>query len=105
MKIRMKDQYYNGQSKRGILLKDDIVLPNCRNEKQRQKWKEHFDNGTITKQVYDRRRAALFSKQRLTGESPTQIQLDLHHGDLVVMHGEDLQKYYEVCEVPPPPSI
>ncbi|KAJ5992296.1 hypothetical protein N7451_008020 [Penicillium sp. IBT 35674x] len=95
MKIRMKHQHYNGQSRRGVLLKNDIVLPNCMNAKQRQKWKDQFENGTITKEVYDRRRTALFRKQRLTGESPTQIQLNLQHGDLVVMHGEDLQKYYE----------
>ncbi|KAJ6110661.1 hypothetical protein N7486_002896, partial [Penicillium sp. IBT 16267x] len=95
MKIRMKDQYYNGQSKRGVLLKDDIILPNCTNENQRQKWKEQRENGTITKEVYDLRRTALFRKQGLTGEAPTQIQLTLHHGDLVVMHGEHLQKYYE----------
>lgn len=100
MKIRMKHQYYNGQSRRGVLLKNDIVLPNCTNEKQRRKWKDQFENGTITKEVYDRRRTTLFRKQRLTGESPTQIQLDLQHGDLVVMHGEDLQKCYEVREVP-----
>ncbi|KAJ5786325.1 uncharacterized protein N7503_011537 [Penicillium pulvis] len=95
MKIRMKHQYYNGQSRRGVLLKKDIILPNCTNEKQRQKWKDQFENGTITKGVYDRRRTTLFRKQRLTGESPIQIQLDLQHGDLVVMHGEDLQKCYE----------
>lgn len=102
MKIRMKDQYYNGQSKRGVPLKNDNVLPNCRNEKQRRKWKQQFDDGTITKQVYDRRRIVFFGKQRSTGESPIQIQIDLHHGDLIVMHGEGLQKYYEVCGVPPP---
>jgi alkylated DNA repair dioxygenase AlkB len=30
------------------------------------------------------------------GEAPIEIKMELNHGDLVVMHGENLQKYYEV---------
>ncbi|KAJ5673085.1 hypothetical protein N7507_002212 [Penicillium longicatenatum] len=95
MKIRMKDQYYNGQSKRFVVLKDDIILPNCRNEKARRDLKKQYEDGIITKAVYDQRRTSLFNKQGSSGEAPAQIQLTLHHGDLVVMHGENLQKYYE----------
>ncbi|KAJ5765376.1 hypothetical protein N7520_004935 [Penicillium odoratum] len=95
MSLRMKPKYYHGRSKSGVLPKDDIVLPGCRLEKRRLTLKKQFKKGTIDRDTYDRRRATAFQHENLTGEAPVSVVMNLHHGDLVVMHGENLQKYYE----------
>lgn len=96
MYIRMKYKYYHGFSKARKLLDDDPVLQGCRFENERRILKEQFKSGEITEDIYNRmRREVLFKNGR--GEAPPVIKMVLNHGDLVVMHGENLQKYYEVC--------
>lgn len=95
MLIRMKYKYFNGCSKAKKLLDDDPVLPGCQLEDQRKELKEQLNRGAITRKEYERRRQEGSKKCRATEASPF-IKMELHHGDLVVMHGENLQKYYEV---------
>jgi hypothetical protein len=95
MLIRMKYKYYNGFSKAKKMLDDDPVLEGCQLEEHRRELKDKLDSGMITRQVYERRRQEASKKCR-GGEAPPFIKMELHHGDLVVMHGEKLQKYFEV---------
>lgn len=93
----MKYKYYHGFSKARKLLDDDPVLQGCRFESERRTLKEQFKTGEITKDAYDTLRRAVLLKHGRNGEASPIIKMTLNHGDLVVMHGESLQKYYEVC--------
>lgn len=102
MFVRMKYKYFNGSTRRaeprqiGTLLQNDPVLKDCMFEGERRTLKEEFDAGEISQSDYDDSRRAL-AMGRKGREAPVTIKMELNHGDLVVMHGEDLQKYYEVC--------
>jgi hypothetical protein len=102
MLIRMKYKYFNGSTRKadtksiGTLLQDDPVLKDCMFEDERKSLKKELHDGDISQDEYDASRRAL-SKGRKGKEAPATIKMELHHGDLVVMHGEKLQKYYEVC--------
>ncbi|OQD65990.1 hypothetical protein PENPOL_c005G09227 [Penicillium polonicum] len=105
MFVRMKYKYFNGCTRRaepkqlGNLLQDDPVLKDCMFEGERRALKEEFDAGEISQDEYDDSRRAL-AMGRKGKEAPVTIKMELHHGDLVVMHGENLQKYYEHSVVP-----
>ncbi|CAG8185575.1 unnamed protein product [Penicillium salamii] len=105
MLIRMKYKYFNGATRKvdgtavGTLLQDDPVLKDCKFEYERRKLKDDLEAGAITREGYDRSRWDLL-KGRKGKEAPTAIKMELHHGDLVVMHGENLQKYYEHSVIP-----
>lgn len=99
MYIRMKYKYYHGYSKAKRLLDDDPVLDGCKAHGERLKLKQSLAEQLITKREYGDARRALLQKGR-NGEATPIIKLDLHHGDLVVMHGESLQKYFEHSVIP-----
>lgn len=104
MRIRMKAKYYHGHGIAGAkakakdckLLRDDPVLQNCKHEGERQALKEQYDAGEITRAQYDEARTKIFQQDKKYGQPPILIDMHLKHGDLVVMHGAELQKYYEV---------
>lgn len=91
----MKYKYFNGLSKAKKILDDDPVLPGCQLHEVRAELKEMLNNGEISWKDYERRRLEASKKCRAVEAHPF-IKMELHHGDLVVMHGENLQKYYEV---------
>ncbi|KAJ5381780.1 uncharacterized protein N7496_004208 [Penicillium cataractarum] len=94
MHIRMKDKYYFGISKSHVATSDDPVLPGCINEKERRSLKKSFDKGQITAEDFAAQRVAMLRRPG-SRHSPKLLSLELKHGDLVVMHGAALQKYYE----------
>ncbi|EFR00651.1 hypothetical protein MGYG_03658 [Nannizzia gypsea CBS 118893] len=101
MLIRMKDEYYNGFRKRDnkdkVYLQHDPVLPGCANEEARAEFARKFNSKEITSEEYLAARQALPTSRR---EAPPLCTMALHHGDLAVMHGPDLQKYYEHSVIP-----
>ncbi|KAJ5124416.1 uncharacterized protein N7515_008241 [Penicillium bovifimosum] len=109
MWIRMKQKHFNGAARRvntgdgkavsGNVLQDDPVLKGCRLENERRALKEKFEAGEISHDEYSNSRRTLFATQKWK-QAPPVIKLELHHGDLVVMHGENLQRYYEHSVVP-----
>lgn len=96
MSIRMKDKYYNGCTAAKKLVADDPILPGCAKFDEKKALEQEFQSGQIDKAEYDQQRAAIVSgvKRR---ECPAMCVMELNHGDLVVMHGAQLQKYFEVC--------
>jgi hypothetical protein len=98
MYIRMKAKYYFGVSNSNVPIADDPVLSRCIKEQQRRPLKEDFDAGKISKEIYNKKRKALLSRQN-NRQPPKLLTLELKHGDLVVMHGAELQKYYEVRHI------
>ncbi|OAL69864.1 hypothetical protein A7D00_5903 [Trichophyton violaceum] len=101
MLIRLKDEYYNGFRKRDgkdkIYLQHDPVLPGCANEEARAELARKFNAKEITAEQYLAARQALPTSRR---EAPPMCTMALNHGDLAVMHGPDLQKYYEHSVIP-----
>lgn len=104
MEIRMKTKYYHGyrynRSRLGSYhpVLDDPVLQGCKHEDERRDLKEQYSGNMISKAEYDDARVQLFADKRYQNSTPpVLIRMELKHGDLVVMHGADLQKYYEVC--------
>ncbi|OXV10959.1 hypothetical protein Egran_01280 [Elaphomyces granulatus] len=96
MKVRMKREYYLGFHKsRDDLVKDDPVLVGCCKYEERIALKGEFDNRSITKEQYDQRRTEIFKTVIKPGQVKPLIEMRLQHGDFVVMHGANLQKYYE----------
>lgn len=93
MFIRMKQKYYDGLKKNGSPLDDDPVLEGCKEYESRKRLKDQYKEGLLTEKAYiDERRNILKTKET----PPPIIKMELHHGHIVVMHGADLQKYYEV---------
>ncbi len=101
MHIRMKYKYYFGvsSSKNSPPTPDDPVLPGCWKEDERRPLKAQFEAGLITKDDYDSQRKALLGGKKPSREPPKMLSLELRHGDLIVMHGADLQKYFEVWHI------
>ncbi|KAJ5688953.1 hypothetical protein N7462_003345 [Penicillium macrosclerotiorum] len=94
MTLRMKYGDYFGLSRIGCPIKNDAILEGCKARELRQSLKRRLekDNSAHSRELYDtERRQRLHAK----GEPPVEISMDLRHGDLVVMHGELLQKHYE----------
>jgi len=95
MKVRLKDQYFRGRSKSNKLVTNDPVLVSCGKYEQRKALKDELDNGSITAEEYDQRRTEICRAITRREASPI-INMEIQHGDFVVMHGADLQKYFEV---------
>ncbi|OXV11533.1 hypothetical protein Egran_00707, partial [Elaphomyces granulatus] len=94
MKVRLKDQYFRGRSKSNKLVTNDPVLVSCGKYEQRKALKDELDNGSITAEEYDQRRTEICRAITRREASPI-INMEIQHGDFVVMHGADLQKYFE----------
>lgn len=94
----MKRKYYSGFKSGRTPLEVDPVLPGCCDEEKRRAWKRQFEAGEITAAEYDEIRSSNLKPLRPTQNAPVVIIMNVRHGDMVVMHGADLQKYYEVRE-------
>lgn len=94
MRIRLKNQYFRGQARRLSNALEDIVLPGCANYEQRMELKSQYADGELGDEAYIEQRKEL-QEQVKRREPPTIITMELQHGDMMVMHGAALQKYYE----------
>jgi hypothetical protein len=99
MFIRMKAKYYFGVTNANVPTAGDPVLSRCVKEVQRRSLKEDFEAGKITEDDYDKKRKTLLHRGQSKGNPPRLLALELNHGDLIVMHGAELQKYYEVRHI------
>ena len=95
MSIRMKDKYYNGCGASKKPLVDDPILPGCAKYDEKEALQKQFRDGSITANEYESGRKEILSTLKRKEASPFCV-MELNHGDLVVMHGPNLQKYYEV---------
>ncbi|KAL4973844.1 hypothetical protein BDW66DRAFT_168322 [Aspergillus desertorum] len=99
MAVRMKYKYYHGFTKAGkekcALLTDDPILPQCENYFNRQNLKEQLLNGVLTEEKYKKAWFESFAENKGQNVPPDMVKMKLSHGDMVVMHGEGVQKYYE----------
>lgn len=97
MLVRLKQKYFKIPKRTAkITHPNDVILPSCSMEQGRRELKALYDSQEITVDQYW---AGLEDLQRSSGHrthaNPI-CSLQLHHGDMIVMHGANLQKYYEV---------
>ncbi|KAF1816468.1 hypothetical protein P152DRAFT_388822 [Eremomyces bilateralis CBS 781.70] len=95
MTLRMKAKYYNGSSKNGCYV-DAAPLPGCRDHAIRKEAHEQLN--TIPDPAQRRARMAELPKElklKKTGVAPDAVSMHLAHGDIVIMAGEEIQKYFE----------
>lgn len=91
----MKKTHWSGFSKSGVYQHDEEPLPGCRLYEERKELYNLRDNRDDQTQ---RRRHQLMREisRNHSGYAPSVIKTVLKHGDLLVMHGANIQKYYEV---------
>ena len=94
MKLRMKDRYYKGLTKGNHYNPDEPVLPGCALEKERKALNAKKDS--MTAEQFEKSRLSMYKKHGKLSSSPVLLTMKLQHGDMVVMHGTEMQKYYEV---------
>lgn len=117
MKIRLKEKYFSANKHHST----KKVLPGCQMYNERRQLEEDYKNLSpeefaISKARFDdkvkslnpkgRRCSAAKPKRRRHCSVPSPkggsngtaiLTMKLRHGDMVVMHGSDIQTYYEVC--------
>ena len=98
MTIRMKERYYSAKK-----IKLDPYDPNAPVIEGCQFYKERLElNKKVKNGCSDRVRQDLEKKLRRKAEkhgrsnAPVILNMKLRHGDMVVMHGSEMQKYFEV---------
>jgi len=107
MSLRLKDKHYRGVSKSGEYT-DEPPVPGCQHYEARRRAHKELDGlsgaerKTKKKELVDRlqlgkKHADVKDSQRK--HAPDAISFKLCHGDIVVMHGEGVQKYYEVSTI------
>ncbi|KAF2688391.1 hypothetical protein K458DRAFT_484466 [Lentithecium fluviatile CBS 122367] len=97
MKLRMKQKHYTGMSGSKILT-EDRPIPGCMRYEERLAEQPDLDALKLRDDVaYKTKKKAIPQKLELVRakQAPDAIQMTLGHGDIVIMHGADLQKYYE----------
>ncbi len=96
MKIRMKAKHYSGVSKGGVYLHADPPVPGSLQYAARLQSYMAMD-GTEGSAARKIRGQAIKGALGLKSQNcPVLLSMQLNHGDIVVMHGEKIQKYYEV---------
>lgn len=98
MRIRMKARHYHGVSSVASLYDDAAPVPGCQQYEARLALQPALDvlKRSDTK-AWNARRKQIPKQLGLThrGTARDVLTMQLGHGDIVVMHGADVQKYYE----------
>ena len=97
MRWRLKMRYWSGFKDKACKHYDPIqpIRPGCRKPEERRKLNELAKTASTAELDAAAQVALAFAK----GESktpPVVLELELRHGDYMVMHGADMQVYYEV---------
>ena len=104
MKIRMKAKFYRGYIKPSTQNRSPTfdpnleVLPGSQLEHSRRELQQQFERKSlpqVTKAWQN-----IYTKLNKTSQAPDALQLAMNHGDIIIMQGADVQKYYEVSISP-----
>lgn len=97
MQIRLKQKYFKiPKELKKNSEPNDVILPSCAMEQGRRELKAQYDTQQISLRQYWTGLQDLQQSSGSRKEASAICSLQLHHGDMIVMHGENLQKYYEV---------
>jgi hypothetical protein len=97
MRLRMKANHYHGASKAGVFT-DAIPKPGCYKYEERLAAISELEALKATSGPDYRARLKSLPKDlglKRVGNARDAITLTLGHGDIVIMHGAEIQKYYE----------
>jgi hypothetical protein len=100
MTIRMKEKYYNAKKIRFNPYNPDApVIKGCQLYEERLELNALHKSG-CSDEVLRAQEEVLRTKAQKCGRisAPPILSMRLHHGDMVVMHGGDMQKYFEVSQ-------
>ncbi|KAI4931669.1 hypothetical protein J4E85_004264 [Alternaria conjuncta] len=98
MRIRMKARHYHGVSSVAGLYDDAAPIPGCEHYDARLAVQPSLDAlKTSDSKAYNARRKQIPKQLKLSnrGNARDALTMQLGHGDIVIMHGADVQKYYE----------
>jgi hypothetical protein len=98
MRIRMKTRRYHGVSCGAGLYDDAIPIPGCEHYTARLALQPALDAlKASNNKAYNARRKQIPKELGLNsrGHAKDTLVMQLGHGDIVVMHGAGIQKYYE----------
>jgi hypothetical protein len=94
MFMKMKDRHFLGYTRSGKYDPTGKVLPGCYLEAERRdlnaKW------GKIPDEDFWALQKAMYANAKKKTRAGVILTMQLSHGDVIVMHGADMQKYYEV---------
>ena len=98
MKVRLKKRYY--QLPKGLSLAtydpNAQVFPGSRLYQARHDINKLYHAGDL--RGYETAKAELFKNMKKgTVHAPAVLTMKLRMGDMVVMHGGEMQQYFEVC--------
>lgn len=98
MHVRMKEKYYNAKKIRFNPYNPDApVIKGCQFYEERLALNALHKSGCsdkVLRAAESKLQLETQKKGRVT--APPILSMKLHHGDMVVMHGGDIQKYFEV---------
>lgn len=95
MMLRMKERYWKGLTKNKKYNPKEPILPGAALEQERKILNASY--GKISDEEFERRRAVIYNANVSALRSPKPVlTMNLKHGDIVVMHGAEMQKYFEV---------
>ncbi|KAF1999059.1 hypothetical protein P154DRAFT_438020 [Amniculicola lignicola CBS 123094] len=97
MKLRMKAKHYNGVSNSGIYVSEPPI-PGCKMYAERLSAASNLQTLKDTDRLAYRARLKSLPKDiglKRAGNGKDCITMTLAHGDVVIMHGAGIQKYYE----------
>ncbi|KAH4176862.1 hypothetical protein HBH43_044800 [Parastagonospora nodorum] len=98
MRIRMKARHYHGVSSAAGLYDEAPPIPGCSQYEARLALQPELDALKLSDPKAYRVRLKEMPKQlalKHSGNAKDVLKMELGHGDIVVMHGADVQKYYE----------
>jgi alkylated DNA repair dioxygenase AlkB len=97
MRIRMKARHYHGASSAGVY-DDARPLPGCRHYERRAALQPGLEALRAQDAKAWRKRLKEVPRElglKTSGNARDVLRMELGHGDVVVMHGEEVQRYYE----------
>lgn len=101
MTIRMKEKYYSAKSKDNKPYDPDApIIQGCQLYQERLELNALHKNGRSDKVLRAKEADLQREAQKIGRHSPPVVlNMKLHHGDMVVMHGREIQKYFEVSQI------
>ena len=105
MSLRMKSKYYHGlfKTKKGAkpkpITREVVVVEGCPFYEIRKNLSDNWDTWSERKKTTIIKDLRKEFDEKVEGTAPDCLQTRLAHGDFIIMHGPDIQKYYEVRHV------
>jgi len=98
MTFKMKDRYYKGLTKTGRYDPTEFVPPGAALYNERRALNQLY--GTMPNAQFDILRRQLYASNAAAFKSsPILVTAYLSHGDIIIMNGAAMQKYYVVSNI------